>query len=309
MQPPHRTGFLYAPWGTTGGVQTLGGRIAALLAPLDPVSDSLQRALRGLFGRAPQPVRNLLDGTWLGAPLHPALTDIPIGASATAVALDALAMGDGDGTTIERTADAALAMAVLSGVPAATTGLRDWSFVRGEAKRIGTAHALLNATALVLYCLSLLARGAGRRHRGRVLAATGFGFTTLAAHLGGELSFRLGIRVNRTAFGEPEQEFVDVASEDDIPDTGVTGVTVGGVDVVVARVDGQVCAIAATCSHLGGPLARGERHENAIVCPWHASRFDLCSGEVINGPAVYPQPVYDVKVEHGRVSVRPSTNG
>jgi nitrite reductase/ring-hydroxylating ferredoxin subunit/uncharacterized membrane protein len=289
-------------------VQKLAGRIAALVAPLDPVSDSLQGALRGILAQAPQPVRDLLDGTWLGAPLHPALTDIPIGASATAIALDAVAMGDGD-STLERTADAALAMAVLSALPAATTGLRDWSYVRGEAKRIGTAHALLNSTALVLNCLSLVARRAGRRSGGRLLAATGFGITTLAAHLGGELSFGLGIRVNRTAFDAPEQEFVDVASEDDVPDSGVTGVTVGGVDVVVARVDGQVCAIAATCSHLGGPLARGERHENAIVCPWHGSRFDLCSGEVINGPAVYPQPVYEVKVEHGRVSVRPGTNG
>jgi nitrite reductase/ring-hydroxylating ferredoxin subunit/uncharacterized membrane protein len=286
-------------------VQKLASRIAALIAPLDPISDALQAAVRNVLSQAPQPVRDLLDGTWLGAPLHPALTDIPIGASTTAVALDALSTGDGD-ATLERTADAALAMAVISALPAATTGLRDWSYVRGEAKRIGTAHALLNSTALVLNCLSLVARKAGRRSQGRVLAATGFGVTTLAAHLGGELSFGLGIRVNRTAFQAPDQEFVDVASEDDVPDTGVTGVTVGGVDVVLARVDGQVCAIAGTCTHLGGPLARGERDENAIVCPWHGSRFDLCSGEVINGPAVYPQPVYDVKIEHGRVSVRPA---
>jgi nitrite reductase/ring-hydroxylating ferredoxin subunit/uncharacterized membrane protein len=289
-------------------VQTLGRRIAASIAPLDPVSDSLQAAVRNALAKAPQPFRDLLDGTWLGAPLHPALTDVPIGASTTVVALDGLAMGNGD-ATLERTADAALAIAVISALPAATTGLRDWSYLRGEAKRIGTAHALLNSTALVLNCLSLVARKAGARSGGRLLAAMGFGVTTLAAHLGGELSFGLGIRVNRTAFQAPDQEFVDVASEDDVPDSGVTGVTVDGVDVVLARVDGKVCAIAGTCTHLGGPLARGERDANAIVCPWHDSRFDLCSGQVINGPAVYPEPVYDVRVEHGRVSVRPSKHG
>jgi nitrite reductase/ring-hydroxylating ferredoxin subunit/uncharacterized membrane protein len=284
-------------------VQTLGRRIAAWIAPLDPVSDSLQSAVRSALAHAPQPVRDLLDGTWIGAPLHPVLTDIPIGASVTAVALDGLSTAEGY-ASFERAADAALAVAVLSALPAATTGLRDWSYIRGEARRIGTGHALLNTTALVLNCLSLLARRTDRR-RGRVLAAAGFGFTTLAAHLGGELSFGLGIRVNRTAFQAPEQEFVDVASEDDVPEAGVTGVTAGGVDVVLARVDGQVCAIAATCTHLGGPLARGERHDNAIVCPWHGSRFDLCSGQVINGPAVYAEPGYEVKVEHGRVSIRP----
>jgi nitrite reductase/ring-hydroxylating ferredoxin subunit len=89
----------------------------------------------------------------------------------------------------------------------------------------------------------------------------------------------------------------------------VSAVTVGDVDVVLARVDGRICAIAATCSHLGGPLAWGERRDNDIVCPWHGSRFDLCTGDVVNGPAVYPQPVYDIKVEDGRVSIRPKKNG
>ena len=295
--------FLWATGGTTGGVQTLAGRIAALITPIDPVSDSLQSALRNVLARAPQPVRDFLDGTWIGTPLHPVLTDIPIGASTTAVAFDALTIADGD-PALERAADAALAVAVVSALPTASTGLRDWSYLRGEDRRIGTGHALLNTTALVLNCLSLLAR---RTHRpsGRILAAAGFGFTTLAAHLGGELSFGRGLRVNRTAFDAPEPEFVDVASEDDVTDAAVSGVTVDGVDVVLARVDGQICAIAGTCTHLGGPLARGERQVNAIVCPWHGSRFDLCSGEAINGPAVYAEPGYDVKVEHGRVSVRP----
>jgi nitrite reductase/ring-hydroxylating ferredoxin subunit/uncharacterized membrane protein len=289
-------------------MQTLGARIAALIAPLDPVSDALQSAVRGVFSQAPQPIRDLLDGTWLGAPLHPVLTDIPIGASVTAVALDALPLGDGD-ASLERAADGALAVAVLGAVPAAATGLRDWSYVRGEAKRIGTGHALLNSTALVLNCMSLLARKTDRRSTGRLLAAAGLGFTTLAAHLGGELSFGLGIRVNRTAFDAPERDFVDVAGKEDVPEAGVSAVTVGGVDVVLAQVDGRICAIAATCSHLGGPLARGERRDNDIVCPWHGSRFDLCTGDVVNGPAVYPQPIYDVKVEAGRVSIRSKENG
>jgi nitrite reductase/ring-hydroxylating ferredoxin subunit/uncharacterized membrane protein len=263
--------------------------------------------VRSVLAKAPLPVRDFLDGTWLGAPLHPALTDIPIGASTTAVALDGLSRAEAY-ASFERAADAALAVAVLSALPAATTGLRDWSYIRGEAKRIGTGHALLNTTALVLNCLSLLARRTDRR-KGRMLAAAGFGVTTFAAHLGGELSFGLGIRVNQTAFQAREPGFVDVAGEDEVTDSGVSAVTVGGVNVLLARVDGRLCAISGTCTHLGGPLARGERRDNAIVCPWHGSRFDLCSGKVLNGPAVYREPVYDVRVELGRISIRPSANG
>jgi nitrite reductase/ring-hydroxylating ferredoxin subunit len=83
-------------------------------------------------------------------------------------------------------------------------------------------------------------------------------------------------------------------------------VQLAGEDVVVARSEetGEVCAIAATCSHLGGPLAEGEREGDVVVCPWHGSRFDLCSGEVRGGPAVYPQPRYETRIRSGKVEIR-----
>src|SRR5438067_13041763 len=48
---------------------------------LDPLADVLQKVTtavyRGRFGRS---VKSLFNGTWLGHPLHPVLTDIPLGA-------------------------------------------------------------------------------------------------------------------------------------------------------------------------------------------------------------------------------------
>jgi nitrite reductase/ring-hydroxylating ferredoxin subunit len=41
-----------------------------------------------------------------------------------------------------------------------------------------------------------------------------------------------------------------------------------------------------------------------VVCPWHGSRFDLCTGEVRAGPAVYPQPRYETRVRSGLVEIR-----
>jgi nitrite reductase/ring-hydroxylating ferredoxin subunit len=76
--------------------------------------------------------------------------------------------------------------------------------------------------------------------------------------------------------------------------------------VLVARSEetGEVCALAATCSHLGGPLDKGRREGDTVICPWHGSRFDLCTGEVLAGPAVYPQPLYEARLRAGKVEVR-----
>ena len=75
--------------------------------------------------------------------------------------------------------------------------------------------------------------------------------------------------------------------------------------MLVARsADGEICAIHAACSHLGGPLDEGERDGNVITCPWHGSQFDLCTGEVLAAPAVYSQPRYEVRVREGRIELR-----
>lgn len=85
-------------------------------------------------------------------------------------------------------------------------------------------------------------------------------------------------------------------------------VDVDGVSVLVARCeDGEVCAIAETCSHLGGPLAEGERRGDTIVCPWHGSTFDLRTGAVIHAPAVFPQPRYETRVTADGIAVRRAT--
>jgi nitrite reductase/ring-hydroxylating ferredoxin subunit len=67
---------------------------------------------------------------------------------------------------------------------------------------------------------------------------------------------------------------------------------------------GEVCAISSVCGHFGGPLEQGDREGDTVVCPWHNSRFDLCSGEAIDGPAVFPQPRYEARVRDGRIEVR-----
>jgi nitrite reductase/ring-hydroxylating ferredoxin subunit/uncharacterized membrane protein len=282
----------------------LARRLADAASFLDPLSDALQAAVRTV----PKPVRDVLDGVWLGAPLHPALTDVPLGSWTAATAFDAVDAVTG-GEAFATAADAAIAVGALAALPAAATGLNDWSHLRGDSKRIGTIHALLNTTGLALNVASLVLRRTGRRDLGRALSATAYGGALFSAHLGGLLSFGLGVRVNRTAFESPEHEWHGVADEGALAEGRMLRVEVDGEPALVTRAtDGRICALAATCTHLGGPLDEGERDGDVVTCPWHGSQFDICSGDVVSGPAVFPQPVYDARVVDGRIELRPRLN-
>ena len=281
-------------------------RIANAVPWLDPVAKKAQPPVQRFFSERPR-LHNLLDGTWLGVPLHPALTDVPVGAWTSAFVLDLVATLTGS-ETAEKAADGALAVGVAGALPAAATGTADWRDLIGEERQIATVHALLNVAGLALNVCSLAQRARGNRASGRALSAAGLAISGSAAHLGGELSFGLGVRVNHTFADARPSEFVAVADEPAVQGQDVTTVSVDGTNVLIARSQsGELCAIANTCSHLGGPLNEGTRDGDVIVCPWHGSRFDLCSGAVLEGPAVFEQPRYEVRTKDGKIEVRAAT--
>ncbi len=258
--------------------------------------EAVEEAVRDAVVAVPQPVRDVLDGVWLGAPLHPALTDVPIGAWTAAAALDAVG---------HEAADEALAVGVLAALPAALTGLNDWSHLKGETRQVGIVHALVNSGGLVLNLASLALRRRGHRGMARILSGAGYLGTLYAAHLGGRLSYGYGVRVNHTAFERPRDRYAPVIDERQLDDGGLHRVELEGESVVVARCDdGQVCAISAICSHMGGPLDKGKRDGDVVVCPWHGSRFDLRTGAIEGGPAVFPQPRYETRIRAGKVEIR-----
>jgi nitrite reductase/ring-hydroxylating ferredoxin subunit len=241
--------------------------------------------------KIPRPVRDVLDGVWLGAPLHPALTDVPLGSWTAAAALDVVGSDE---------ADDVLLIGVLAALPTALTGLNDWSHLKGEPRRVGVVHALVNTAGLCLNVGSLLLRRSGRRGLARTLSGIAYAGTLYSAHLGGQLSFGLGVRVDRTVFETRPDEWNAIADEDGV---GTDLRRVG--DVLLTRCDdGEICAIAATCSHLGGPLDEGTREGDTVVCPWHGSRFNLRTGAVEGGPAVFAQPRFEARVRDGKVEIR-----
>ena len=76
---------------------------------------------------------------------------------------------------------------------------------------------------------------------------------------------------------------VRIGSVTDFADGRLHTVDADGTHLVVGMVDVTPYAARNRCPHLGLSLAKGPggQHfsDGQITCPWHNSRFDLCTGE------------------------------
>jgi nitrite reductase (NADH) small subunit len=71
---------------------------------------------------------------------------------------------------------------------------------------------------------------------------------------------------------------------------------VAGHEIAVFRLrGGGVAATQAECPHRGGPLADGIVGLDSVVCPLHAWRFSLATGETENGDC--PVAVYACRLD------------
>ena len=97
-----------------------------------------------------------------------------------------------------------------------------------------------------------------------------------------------------------------VCSVGDIPDGGMKSFDIDGEPVLVAKVDGEFCAIADTCSHALAYLSEGELLEGCrIQCPDHGAVFDLRTGEALELPAVAPVDAFKVVVDGDELFIEP----
>lgn len=267
------------------------------LEEVDRVTGPLQRLASKLV--QPRLVRNTLSGTNLGHPLHPMLTDVPIGTWLAAGLLDAVG-----GKASQPAADLLVGVGVAAAAPTALSGLNDWSDTYGAETRLGFVHAAGNVVALGLFTASLVSRLAGNRSTGRALGYAGLLTMMGGAYVGGHLSFVRGVNVNRTAFEERPIDWTDVAAENAVGEGASVKVHAGDASVLLHRRNGVLYAMANTCSHMGGPLDEGKVEDGCVTCPWHGSVFRLDDGTIVRGPASTPQPTYEARVVHGRIEVR-----
>ena len=250
-----------------------------------------------------EPLKTFLNGSWLGHPLHPVLTDIPVGAWTAAMVLDASAGTRGD-AGYERATETAIAVGLAGAAGAAITGLTDWSDTDGGTRRLGLVHGLVNLTATSFYVASLLARRRGQQAAGRSYSAVGYVLMLAGAYLGGGLVFKEQIGVNRAANVELPDAFTRVTRFDDLVESQPTAAQFNDTPIVVVRRGSEAFALVARCAHAGGPLAEGKVEGNTITCPWHGSTYDIATGEVVTGPSAYAQPCLQTRVVDGWVEVR-----
>src|SRR5947208_2926840 len=81
-----------------------------------------------------------------------------------------------------------------------------------------------------------------------------------------------------------------------------------GEAVLVARHGDELFGIAATCTHYGGPLAKGLMVDCTVRCPWHHARFDLRTGEAIAAPALNDVARYNIEKRGNRFFVTGKTD-
>jgi nitrite reductase/ring-hydroxylating ferredoxin subunit/uncharacterized membrane protein len=272
---------------------------------LGPVETALGAVANLLFDKAvpfTQALRNFLHGTWLGHPVHPAVTDVPVGAWTAVTVLDAYELSTGD-DRFAPASDFAVGLGLIGAAGAAVTGLNDWNYTFEKPRRVGALHAVINIAATACYLSSWWQRRNGCRQSAVTTSFVGYALACAGAYLGGHLVYNERIGVNH-APEELPKKFTPLLKESELKENVMCKAEADGIPVLVVKSGDRIFVMAEKCSHLGGPLAEGKFDGQAVTCPWHYSKFAIDDGSIIAGPATYRQPCFEVRVRNGEVEVR-----
>jgi nitrite reductase/ring-hydroxylating ferredoxin subunit/uncharacterized membrane protein len=264
-----------------------------------PFGDFNHRWLAALFGPL-APIKDFLNGRWLGHPIHGVLTDVPIGMFTIAIVLDVLNQ--------RIAADVTILFGVLAMLAAAVAGLADYTDTDGKARTRATLHGTLMVVALLVYVVSLFIRAGGPTDRAIpiLVAIIGYLVLAVAAFVGGDVVYVLGNMVNRHAWRGTGTKWISlevpaetVEADGSLAEGRPIKAKLGINNLVLVRQGDTIHALHEQCAHAGGPLAQGTIVDGCIQCPWHGSRFDLATGAARRGPTVYDQPSYEVRRTDG----------
>lgn len=97
--------------------------------------------------------------------------------------------------------------------------------------------------------------------------------------------------------------FVAIARVGDLAPGKMKRIDVAGQPVLLANVGGRFCATADACTHEDASLSAGSLRGELVRCPLHGSRFNVCTGKVMDEPAEADLKTYRVRVEGDRVLI------
>ena len=86
---------------------------------------------------------------------------------------------------------------------------------------------------------------------------------------------------------------------DALPEGGMIAGHVGGEPALLVQRGKEIFVLGATCTHYGGPLAKGLIEGETVRCPWHHACFSLRTGEPLRAPALDPLPRWRVECNDG----------
>ena len=95
--------------------------------------------------------------------------------------------------------------------------------------------------------------------------------------------------------------WTDAAPVDDVPTDDVIGMVVGGMDLALYSVAGEIFATDNICTHGHARLCEGFLEGHEIECPLHQGKFDVRNGKPTCAPVTEAIRSYPVKIEGGRV--------
>jgi len=100
-------------------------------------------------------------------------------------------------------------------------------------------------------------------------------------------------------------DFMDVAvgNTSELSPGRMKRIDVAGRRILLANVDGRIYAADDTCTHEEASRSSGFLKGALVKCPLHGSRFNVCTGEVLDEPAEENLTTYRVRVEGDSILV------
>ena len=80
-------------------------------------------------------------------------------------------------------------------------------------------------------------------------------------------------------------------------------ISIKGKSLALFKINEKIYCIDNECTHTGGPLCEGKLEGDEVICPWHASRFNVKTGKVVEGPAIKDIKTYRTTIKNDEVWV------
>ena len=78
---------------------------------------------------------------------------------------------------------------------------------------------------------------------------------------------------------DSSEELAEVGMVADLAENDILIVEIGGQEIAIFDLDGELHGLDNICTHQGGPLGEGKVEGECVYCPWHGHQFDIRTGE------------------------------